>query len=277
MADLYTKMGKHEEAIEHYKKAVELDPTFAFSQRKIGTNLVFMGKFEQGREAYRKAMEMQTTTSGKLIDMTMVSQSYIYEGKHNKALAETKKILEMATKEGLPEWQAAAHGMMCDIYVNTGDLDNARQSVTECRRVVGASNLSTATKDDFDKESLFDEAMIAAKAKDFDKAMAKANEHKAKIESRNDPKEMEDHHALLGYIHFEKNEYAKSLEHLRQADQEDPYVIYHLAVAESKAGDRPKASELFSKVADWNESSLDYAFVRSKAQETVKMAKEAKE
>jgi tetratricopeptide (TPR) repeat protein len=95
--------------------------------------------------------------------------------------------------------------------------------------------------------------------------MIKADEYKAKIDVGKNPKEMENHHALLGRIYFEKQDYAKVIEHLEQANQENPYTLYLLAVAESKTGDKAKADQLFQKVANWNEDSLNYAFVRSKA------------
>jgi tetratricopeptide (TPR) repeat protein len=265
LADLYMKMGRHEDAITNYKKAVELNPKFAFSQRKIGDNLVFMDKHEEGREAYRKALAMETTPSGKLTDMAAIAGSYIYEGKHQQALTEGEKILQTAIKESLPEWQAGTHSANCDIYIEMGDFAKAEQSVTECRKVVTSSSLSPALKENFAKDALFDEALIAAKRKDFTKAMAKADEYKAKIEAGKDPKEMENHHALVGRIHFEKSDYGKAIEHLKQANQENPYTLYLLAVSESKAGDKARADELFKKVANWNEDSLNYAFVRSKA------------
>jgi tetratricopeptide (TPR) repeat protein len=265
LADLYTKMGRHEDAIKNYEKSVELNPEFGFSQKKIGDNLIFMGKYDEGRAAYRKAVEMQTTPSGKLGDMDAIARSYVYEGNSQQALAEGEKILQMATKEGLPEWQAGIHSTNCEIHIEMGSLDQAEQSLTECKKVVMASELLPSFKENFAKGALFDEALIAAKRKDFANAMAKAEEYKAKVEAGNDPKEMENYHALLGRIHSEKGDDAKAIEHLKQANQENPYTLFLLAVAESKAGNKAKAAELFKKVANWNEDSLDYAFVRPKA------------
>ncbi|MCI0693129.1 tetratricopeptide repeat protein [candidate division KSB1 bacterium] len=265
LADLYTKMGRYEEAITNYKKAVELNPKFAFSQGKIGDNLVFMGKFEEGRAAYRKAMEMETTPSGKLTHTAAIARSFIYEGKPQQALTESEKILQMAAQDGLPEWQAGTHSTNCDIYIETGNFDKAEQSLAECRKVMTASQLSTAIKENFAKAALFDEAVIAAKRKDFTKATAKADEYRAKIEAGKDPKEMENHHALLGRIYFEKGEYAKAVEHLKQANQENPYTLFLLAFATSETGDMAKSAELYKKAANWNENSLNYAFIRSKA------------
>ena len=135
--------------------------------------------------------------------------------------------------------------------------------------VIG-SKLSPAIKENFAKGALFDEALIAAKKKKFAKAMGKADEYKAKIEAGKDPKEMENHHELVGRIAFEKGDYAKAIAHLKQADQQNPYTLYLLAVAESKAGDKARAAELFKTVAHWNENSLSYAFVRYKAMMTMK-------
>ncbi len=265
LAELYMKMGRYEDAITNYQKALALNPKFAFSQGKIGDNLVFMGKFEEARGAYRKAMEMETTPSGKLTHMAALAHSYIYEGKPEQALTEDEKILQKATQDDLPEWQAGTHSANCDIYIETGNFDKAEQSLAECRKIVTASQLSPAIKDNFAKDALFDEAVIAAKRKDFTRALTKADEHKAKIEAAKDPKQMETHHALLGRIYFEKGEHAKAVGHLKQANQENPYTLFLLAFATSEAGDMAKAAELYKKAANWNENSLNYAFIRSKA------------
>ena len=269
MADLYTKMGRHQDAISHYQKALELNTKFAFSQRKIGDNLVFMGQYDEGRSAYRKAAEIETSPSGKIIDVLRVGTSYLYEGKYEEALAESDKGLQMAVEAGLPNLEAGIHSAKCLIYIEMGNPDKAEQSNVECMRVVAESDLSLATKENFAKTTLFNEARIAAKRQDFEAAMAKADEFKAKIDAGLDPKEIEDYHDFLGYIYSEKGEYAMAIEHLSQADQEEPYTLYLLAVAESEAGDKARGAELFEKVAHWNQSSLNYAFVRSEAMAAV--------
>ena len=270
MADLYTKMGRHEDAIKHYEKAVELNPKFAVSQRKIGTNLMFMGRYDEAREAFRKAMEMEVTPAGRITSKGMFGFSYLYEGKHQKALANADEAIKMATEANLPERAAQIHSGKCRVYIEMGDLDAAEQSIAECKKVVQGSELRESVKENFAKQALYDEAIIAAKRKDFKTAMAKADKHKAKIEAGKDPKEMENHHALLGHINYIKGDYAKAIDYLKQANQENPYAVYHLALAESKAGDQAKAAKLLEKVANWNQNSLNYALVRSKAMTEVK-------
>ena len=276
IADLYTRMGRHDDAIEHYMKSVKLNPKFTVSQRKIGTNLVFMGNYEDGREAYRKAMAMEMTETAKVTDMNHIARSHLYEGNFEQAIAAYDKSIKMAQEAGLPERVAGIHAQKCYVHLESGHLAKAEASLAECKKTVMASDLRQSLKDNFAKGAMAQEALIAAKKGDFEAALAKADEQLAKIQEDNDPSEVQDHHGLLGLIHFEKGDHAQAIEHLNQGDQQDPYTLYHLAVAESKAGDPARADELFSKVADMNQNlfgyGLGYAFVRSKAMDAKKMS-----
>ncbi len=279
IADMYTRMGRHDEAIEHYMKAVELNPKFTLSQRNIGNNLVFMGNYEDGREAFRKAMAMEMTERAKVFDMNEIARSHLYEGNFEQAVAAYDESIKIAEEAGLTRRVAGIHAQKCYVHLESGHLAKAEASLAECKKTVMASDLRQSIKDNFTKGAMAQEALIAAKKGNFETALAKADEHLTKIQADNNPNEMEDHHDLLGLIHFEKGDHAQAIEHLNQADQESPYILYHLAVAESKAGDPARADELFSKVADMNqlpvfnqENGLGYAFVRSKAMDAKKMS-----
>lgn len=270
IADLYTKMGRHDEAIVHYKKAIELNPKFSMSQRKIGANLIFSGQYAAGREALLKAMDMETTPAGHVTDQNQIALSYIYQGDHKQALTEFNKSIQMAADAGLQARVADIHSQKCFVNIESGDLKAATQSLAECKKVVMASDLRPSFKNNFAKGALFQEALIAAKQQDYKAAMTKADEHLARIQEDNDPTEIENHHDLLGHIYFEKGDFSKAVEHFRQGDQEEPYTLYRLALSESKVGDPAKASELMQKVASWNQNSLSYAFIRSEAIEAAK-------
>jgi hypothetical protein len=57
--------------------------------------------------------------------------------------------------------------------------------------------------------------------------------------------------------------------HIQKPNPDFPIVLKINLVAvlalKCKAGDKTRAAELFKKAANWNEDSLNYAFVRSKA------------
>ena len=265
MADLYMKMGRFEDAIENYQKSVELDPVFGVSQRKIGTSLVLLGRYDEGREAGRKAIEMEMTPWDQLWDRDMLVRSYLYEEDHPKAIEAAEKLLAAGAEAGLPSWVPYTHLTKCRIHFEMGDLDAAEQSLAEYRLSMEGADFNPYFMDSFARDALIREARIAAKRQDFETALARAEEYKARLEAREDPNTAENYNGLVGMIHFEKGAYEEAIEHFKQSNQENAYTLYYHGVAQSKAGNDEMAQELFAKAANWNEDSYNFAFVRSKA------------
>lgn len=266
MADLLTKMGRHQEAIKHYQKAVELDPGFTASQRKVGVNLIYMGKYDRGRDAIRKAVDMETTPAGKVVSMGAIARSYIYEGNYQEAVVAVDKTVQMATDENLPRRAAYYHLVKGLICIEMESLDQAEKSLSECKELLNTANIVPYYKTLYTYFALWNEAMIAEKRHDFETALATVDQLKAKIKAVKDPKAMKEwYFPLAGFIYLGKGAYQEAIEHFSKADQENPWTLYYLAVADYKAGNEEKASELFKKVAHWNEDSFAYSFVRSKA------------
>lgn len=265
LADLYTKMGRYEEAIANYTRAVEIG-AFPMSQRKIGDNYVFMGQFEKGREAYGRAIELETTDGGKLTDLSRISFSYLLEGKTEAAIKASEKVLKAARKSGLPDWEAAIHaGVRSEAFLLVGDFQKAQQSIEECRRLVANSDLDASVKEGFERWAVLREGVIAAKKGDTERAEARVDQHYALIDADDDINQVEAHHALVGIVKLEGGDYAAAVKHLKKADQQDPYVLYHLALAQNKAGNLGEATELMAKVSGWNENGLGYATVKMRA------------
>ena len=265
MADLYMKTGRFEEAIENYQKAVELDPVFGVSQRSIGTSLVLLGRYDEGREACRKAIDMEMTPWDQLWDRVMIVHSYLYEGNYPGAIEATEKLLAAGAEAGLPAWTPFAHLMMSRIHFEMGDLEAADQSLAEYRQSMEGADFNPYFMDVFARDALTREARIAAKRQDFETALARAEEYKARLEAREDPNTAENYHGLVGLIHLDKGAYEEAIEHFKQSNQENPYILYYHAVAESNAGNNERAQELFAKAGHWNEDSFDFAIARPQA------------
>lgn len=265
MGDLYMKIGRFEEAIENYQRAVNLDPVFGIAQRKIGTSLVLLGQYDEGREACLKAIEMELTIWDKLWDRDMIVRSYLYEDDYLKALDATEKLLVAGAEADLPSWVPYTHLTKCRIHFEMGALDAAEQSLVEYHLSMEGTDFNPSFMDYFARNALFRETRIAAKHQDFEMALARADEYKARLEAREDPNTMENYNGLVGLIHLDTGDHKKSIEHFKPSNQENPYTLYYHGVAQSKAGNDEKAQELFTKAANWNEDSYNFAFVRAKA------------
>ena len=69
-------------------------------------------------------------------------------------------------------------------------------------------------------------------------------------------------------ISLKEKKFDEAISHLGQADQQNPYVLYKIAVAYQGKGDQGKATEMFKQAAEsYNLPSLDYAFIRAKAKQ----------
>ncbi|MBT8401434.1 MAG: tetratricopeptide repeat protein, partial [Rhodothermia bacterium] len=217
-------------------------------------------------EAYGKAIELETTDAGRLTDMNRISYSYLLEGRTEAAIKASEKALKMAKKAGLPDREAAIHaGVRSEAFVMLGDMQNAERSIEECRRIIEESDLDASVKESFLAWAVFREGVIAAKKGDKERAEAKVDQFYALIDADDDVNQVEAHHALVGIVKLEAGDYAAATKHLKKADQNDPYVVYHLALAQNKAGNTAEATELMTKVSNWNDNGPNYATVKVRA------------
>ena len=57
-AEILGKSGKYQEAIEHFDKAIELDPNYVDAWYNKGVVLDNLGEHEEAIECYDKALEL---------------------------------------------------------------------------------------------------------------------------------------------------------------------------------------------------------------------------
>jgi len=265
IADLYTKMGKHLMAIDHYKKALELDKTFDASQRKIGDNLIFLGKFDDGRKAYIKTNSISQSENAKLINQARIAGSWLYEGKIEMALSEYDKIIDKAKEVNLPEWQAGVALGKSWVALESGKFDVAEQSLKICKETIKSSNLPKYRVKNLKKTMVYNEALVAAKTKDFTEAKAKLASYEKMINEGKNKKEIELLHELTGIIAVEEGQFDMAIKELKQANQLNPYTLYNLGVAYNMAGNKEQANVFYKKAAEWNTNGLGYSIVRNRA------------
>ena len=87
--DLYNN-GQVEEAIEHYQKALELDPDFAYGHRTLGTAFKEQGRLEEAIEQYHEAVRANPKFSDLHVE---IGDIYHQQGLLDEALAEYKEAL----------------------------------------------------------------------------------------------------------------------------------------------------------------------------------------
>ncbi|WP_266205890.1 tetratricopeptide repeat protein [Pontibacter kalidii] len=273
MGDLYVKMGKHEDAIKYFRKAAELDPeNFNMSLTKAGTTMALMGKLEESRRALQEAESKATTNVNKVNNMLARAQTYLYEARYKDALQLADKAAQLLDKEMNPDYLAQLYLGKGEVYTQLRDTAQAQQSFDDYRTLKSTSEMPPLYLNNFDQRLLFDEAILAAKVKNFNLANRKAEEYKQMVSGSENPDVVKSHHALIGLIQYEAGNYQKAITALEQADQQHPRVLYVQALAHEKAGNKAKANELKNKLAALNEPDFDFALVKASMYKKPKVA-----
>jgi hypothetical protein len=127
------------------------------------------------------------------------------------------------------------------------------------------AEVAAQVKDATRRQHLFDEARVALARKDLATARAKAAAYGAAVAAKKIPFEVRQNHELAGRIALADSNYPVAVAELRQANQQDPRVVYLLATALDGKGQSREARAVAIQAANWNALSNTYGYVRGKA------------
>ena len=116
-------LGKLEEAIEAYNKAILLKPDFAEAHYNIGNTLKKQGKLEEATEAFRKALDIKPDYAEVYINMGNALQG---QGKLDEAIKAYNKVISLK-----PNF-AEAYNNIGVALKDQGKLDEAIEAYNKC-------------------------------------------------------------------------------------------------------------------------------------------------
>ncbi|MFQ6115726.1 MAG: tetratricopeptide repeat protein [bacterium] len=269
-AELLMKMGQYDASIEKYQKALSINPNFVASHIGIATNLNFKGQQQGARKQLEKLYQIARNDGERRAAHFAMAVSYVDEGNVDKALGECKKLYALAEKINDSAAMAGDLIAMGNILLEAGKPEKALTKFEKSVKLIQESNLSDEIKENSKRGFLFNAARVALKKNDFATAKAKSEEYRKQVEAINNPLQIRQSHELAGMIALEEKDYDKALEELQQANQQNPYNLYRMAMAYEGKGDLDQAKEMYSKAADFNAlNSLNYAYIRGKAKHIV--------
>ncbi len=264
-AELLMKLGRFDESIAQYKKALAVDPSFTISFNGIGNNYVFKRAFAEARDAYEKQFQNASTPDGRVAALMATAASYVHEGNTPEALKTVERVRALAEKERLTPAVVGAHRDAAFILAEAGRSDEALKHMDAAGGALKASSLPPAVQEQGRLGDHLARALILADQKQFDAAKAEVQKAAPGIEKSNDPPLQRFHHQTLGLLALEQGRHTEALEHLSKADPNSPYVMFHTGIAHEKLGHSAEAAKVYKDVAGWNSNSLEYAFVRARA------------
>lgn len=267
-AELLMKMGKYDASIVSYRKALEQNPNFVASFIGIATNLNFKGNHRDARKELQKLYDIARNDGERRAALFAIAVSCADEGDLTMALQMIEKILAIDKELNDPAAMAQDLVNMGNIYLEMGDFENARLMFKSAVMKTADSDLSEEVKQNTHRGYLFNYGRVALKRENIEEAVKMAEDYMTKAEEANNPLQIKLAHQLMGMIALEEKDYDKALGELLQANQQNPYNLYRMALAYQGKGDTAKAKEFCMKAAQFNAlNSLNQAFIRSKAQQ----------
>ena len=266
-AELLMKMGRYDESIVQYRKALAKDPMFLSSLAGVGQNLVLKGDFESARQAFDQQHQQAQDADTQLNATEQIAKSYVAEGKVDRAIEAYGRLNDEAKAKQAPMRAASACFDAAFVLTQAGNLDEAKAWVSRAEAGVSEATLPVAVKARLGRSVHLAQARIHGAAGEFDSAHAELDSVRPAIEEAQLPSEMRMMNEVAGVLALEQHRYTEAVSYLAKADSRSPYVLFQQATAMAGAGQNAKAADLFRKVAEWNTADLGYAMVRDQARE----------
>lgn len=264
-AELLMKMGRYKESIEQYRKALEIDPNFIASLIGIGNNQIFMGDSAAARDSFQELMNRARNQGEKRQAVLWMAMSHVYDGNHDAALGQLQEMYAIAeAAENLPG-MAGDLITIGNVALDAGYADRALGYYRQAEATMERANVAFDVKEGARRNLSYFAARVALAKEDIEEARTLTSQYEEAVQARAIPVEQRRVHELKGMIALRDEDYGSALEHLGQANQRDPRVLYLLAKAHAGAGNADTASELMNRVATFNEPNPQWAFVRDEA------------
>jgi len=266
-AELLMKMGRFDESIQNYEKALSIDSHFIASLIGIANDQIFQGKTDAARATLLRLDAVARSSGEKRTARFWTANAYLHDGSPDKAIAEIQKMAQLAEAENDLAAVSGDLNTMGDILRDAGRLEDAAAKYSGSVTTMDKAQVPAEVKQATHRNLVFEEGRLALAKKDLTLAKAKSAEYARQVAVKANPFEQFQVHQLAGLVALAENNGAAAVAELRKANPLDPQVLYQLALATKAAGDAGGAKAIAVKAADFNALNFNYGYVRAKAKQ----------
>jgi tetratricopeptide (TPR) repeat protein len=265
-AELLLKMGRYDESIAQYRKALEIRPTFVNAHQGIAMAQLYAGKPKDAASELDALAKKARTDAEQRTAMFARTIVYLDQGEVTRALAELDKQYALGEKTNDAPAMIGDRQLKGLILVETGKPDAAKVEYDRALDIAEKSSLSDEVKGNVRRTHRYNMARVAVAKKDLDAAKKEADAFRSLATASKNAAVIQNSHELDGIIALAEKDWNMAIAELQQANPQNPEDMYRLALAYREKGDAAKAKEYFAKAASFNSlPNVLYAFVRVKA------------
>ncbi len=251
--------GEYDRSLPHYRKALEYDQKFIWSQVGLADTYMMMGKEQQARDEYAKAIATASSAGDRLAWETSAAMTFAYA---NDDKSFKRALLDVANEAhsmhfGVNEVIAYRYLTM---YAH--DADEMTQYSHKALEVLSQTSEFSATDADHQRALLLRTIAIhSAGFGDFAGAHKALDElQELAMNSKSEFVQLCSEGATGGVLWAEKK-YAEAIPHLEE-DERNPLTAVRLIQAYRETGDNEQADKLLQMVNSFHEPIIEDLMAR---------------
>jgi len=253
--------GRYQDALEQYRIALKIDPTFYISQKELGETYSLMGEEGQARKEYKKAIDEAPSNGVKAEYRQKLALTYVREKKYAEA---DRAYLDAAARAHRTEqwiWEARAHRVMA---MYEPDQTAAMKDLDQAEALLAAASGKVAQLDlDEEKAQILrvrvERALISGDSSTAQRLVADLEKMASPGSSINVQRI---YHGSAGTLLVAQTKYDEAIPHLEE-DVANPLSMKLLITAYRKTGASGEAASLSKKLVGWKVPSIEEALAAS--------------
>ena len=266
-AELLMETGDYDGAIEHYRMALEKDEYFGSAYAGASTAHALKGDIDDALVAAEQMLAAARTFNERQAALLQTTRVHLVAGNLDAAMAAAKKRLAEAEVKGDHAVIGDIHEYMGDMTLDAGDGAGAETHYDAALEHRLLADINDANKAAARRAHVFKTAICAMVDGKNELATERTAEYVAAASEHGTAFEKRRIHELQGFLAMLNEDTAGTAEHLAQASQTNPVVLFWAAMAHRDLGNLERAKELADQAANRNTLSNLLPLVRSEAQD----------
>ena len=265
-AELLLKMGRFDESIVQYRKALAIDPNFLNAYQGIAMALLYQGKPKEASAELDNIEKRARNDGEQRTAMFAETVVLVDSGKPSQALESLDAQYALGEKTNDVAAMAFDKVLKGNVLLNTGKPDQAKKEFEAGVQLVQGSDLSQEIKDNNRLVSHFNLARVALAKKDLATAKSEADAFRQGAEASKNPFQAKQAHELDGMLALAERNWDEAIAQLEQSNLQNPQNLFRLCKAYEGKGDGERAADYCKQAANfYSLPNLNYAFIRTKA------------
>ena len=264
-AELLMEMGRFNESIEFYAKALAQDPNFVASHIGIACNYIFMGEQNRARVQLGALRENARNINDTRRAIFTEALTYASEGNISQAVQTIVSNFKLSEASQDVGNMANDLVMIGNLYLEMNQPTDALGYFNRSIDVIDKSNLPQAVKINARTTHLFNISRVFSAQSEYEKAHETAVLFAEQVGIRKNPIQIKLISQLNGIIALEFRQYQTAIDELQAANHLNPYNLFRIGQAYEGLGDAEKATSFKLQAEELNVlNSMDQALVLSK-------------